>query len=536
MEYPILVPAEPGTTGRRWIYRPADESLVIDANSNVIGGVALGMLVGDFVHVTDTVTGIVTSYSVVTLNATTGAAGLRRVEQPPVANRAEGYVNTYAARITAGLGTLPDSHKTILKDALNVYMRSSGFPKIKALWAPMGATLTDATAWLIKPATADTLTVAGAVTTLMTYSASGGITPGTQYLSSGVSPNTAGLGLSANNWGYAAYALGPWTIGTIAGYDTSYIAAQGDNFTSNISGKQVRGASTKGLGLIQVRNGVAESYQNGSLIASDTVTTPSLSANVLHFAASGGVAIPNTSLGGGAIFTALTKAEVADLAIFFSQVNKNLLRISTRDVLRLGVAGDSIGVGTGVSGAGISFASRLATRLGLTLNNVSSGGRAVTNAGPASTNYLTYDSGSTAFGNLPIWRGVLPNANSEALMVIELGLNDLLSGASVSSFSAGFDSIIASYLETDQSVKSMVLCSPPRPAAATDYATALLYADAVQSLAAKYGCGFADLTRGRLIGSNAFTGSDGVHPLDDATHNGHELIMLDIFDAFLALK
>lgn len=74
---PMLVTEAPLTGAyQRWVHSSADAQAAVNTSGFITNGGNLGMKVGDIVEHHDTGTGITTSHSVITVNATTGAVDL----------------------------------------------------------------------------------------------------------------------------------------------------------------------------------------------------------------------------------------------------------------------------------------------------------------------------------------------------------------------------------------------------------------------------------------------------------------------------
>lgn len=439
---------------------------------------------------------------------------------------AKNVVNTYRANITNNSGTISAQHLTALAAYLDPLVSSSAWPKIKELWVPLGDQLAGMLVKLKYPSalsavlTHDNLTQGD-------YNPAVGLTGGTnKRLKSSFNPATH---FTTALSGFGVFTLvDSWNQNSVLGGSTgglSYFLSIGNNSrlgnytVSDGTGQHFR---ARGFQWAQFRSGQFEAG-TGRRITVSATATPALNNDTFNVFSTGGSFYSDATVGGYALFEAMTPEELGRLTLFFQRVNANC----GRDVYAPNVSfiGDSITEGVGASSEATRWVNVFASKYGLAINNQGLGGytlKAPQFPGP--------------WGVYPLIERVYNKPSTS--YVIFIGTNDAYNYTAPPTHLQDFESTYRTMLDTliadGISIKSqVVLVSPswPSDAALTNGITRARYESyvaKVAQIATDYEAPYVDAYATILAAGGQAALADTIHP----NNAGHAAIAAAVGAAF----
>jgi lysophospholipase L1-like esterase len=434
---------------------------------------------------------------------------------------AKNVVDAFAANVLSNSGTISDAQLLALAASLDPLVSSSAWPKIKELHVPMGDQLAAALVKLKYPAALGFVLTQDNVVS-GDYKPSVGLTGGTnKRVKSDFDPS---VHIATLNAGFGVFSLSPtWNTGALGGstVGSSYylnfqnISKVGTNSTSS----HLRG---RALQFAQFRGGQAEFGTGGSITHTQAGGASAMSGTFNVFSTAGSF-YSDATVGGYAIFEAMTTNELGVLDTFFKQINSQLGRNPYAPDVNF--IGDSVTAGVGATSTTNRWVNIFATTFGLAINNQGSSG--ATLKSPPYPTFSVYALVEKLF-NKP-----------SSFYVIALGTNDAYNYDApsthledfISTYRSMLDQLRASNIDLGSQV---IVISPfyPADSALTNGVTReryVSYVNAVSSLASEYGIPYVDGYATILnAGGPGVAMADGIHPNDV----GHAAIAAAVATAF----
>jgi len=443
----------------------------------------------------------------------------------PLASK--GIVNTYRTNVVANSGTISEAHLRALSTSLELLIRTSAWPKIKELWVPLGDNLAAA---LVKIKYPSTLTAVLTQDNVVEgdYVPVVGITGGTnRRIKSDFNPSvelttaSAGIGVFTlrESWTTNAVLCGS-TSGTSYYLHFAPGTSKLGSYTTPTSADHRRGRAFQWG---QFRSGNAE-FGSGRRITFSAPATASAMSGAFSVFSTNNTFFSDATVGGYALFDAMTPDELGSVDLFFKQVNAAVGRDSFAPSVNF--IGDSITTGIGASGESTRWATIFAARYGFTRNNQGQSG--ATLKAPPFPTFAVYPLTANLY-NKP-----------SALYVLALGTNDARNFAAPSTHLEDFDAAYRVMLDTlaadGVSLKDQVILMGPIWVTDTGLegltrSRYLDYVAAVAQIADDYGLAYVDAYAVILAAGGASALADNVHPND----TGHAALAAAVQQAFESL-